>query len=313
MPNLPRPGTRKWPGFLLSPYTGLATAAFLWSGNFVVGRALRDTISPLALNFWRWTIALVVLLVFTHGPLWAHRRLILREWKLMAALGFTGIATFHTCVYLALVTTSAVNALLLLVMSPLLTVFGAWIVFRDPVTPAQIAGLGLSLLGAVLLIARGSLGSLMALHFGTGDLWMLLAVALWSAYSLLLKRRPADLPQSVLLSATTLIGVAWMLPVYAWAQAGEALPQLSAQAVWGLFYVAVFASILAFLLWNDGVAKIGPNRASTFIYLMPFFGALLSFTFLGEGVQPYQVAGGLLIFLGLGLMNWRRPTNAKPN
>jgi drug/metabolite transporter (DMT)-like permease len=305
MLNGPRPGTQRWSAFLLSPYVGLATAAFLWSGNFVVGRALRDTISPLALNFWRWTIALVVLLVFTHGPLWAHRRLILREWKLMAALGFTGIATFHTCVYLALVTTSAVNALLLLVMSPLLTVFGAWIVFRDPVTPAQIAGLGLSLLGAVLLIARGSLGSLMALHFGAGDLWMLLAVALWSAYSLLLKRRPAELPQSVLLTATTLIGVAWMLPVYAWSQSGEALPQLGAQAVWGLFYVAVFASILAFLLWNDGVAKIGPNQASTFIYLMPFFGALLSFAFLGEGVQSYQLTGGLLIFLGLGLMNWK--------
>jgi drug/metabolite transporter (DMT)-like permease len=241
-------------------------AAFLWSGNFVVGRALRDTISPLALNFWRWAIALGVLLLFTYGPLWAHRRLILREWKLMAALGFTGIATFHTCVYLALVTTSAVNALLLLAMSPLLTVFGAWIVFRDPVTPAQLLGLGVALLGAVLLIARGSLSSLMALHFGTGDLWMLLAVALWSAYSLLLKQRPADLPQSVLLTATTLAGVAWMLPVYVWVQSGEALPRLGAQAVLGLFYVAVFASILAFLLWNNGVAKIGPNRASTFIY-----------------------------------------------
>jgi drug/metabolite transporter (DMT)-like permease len=292
---------------------GLATAAFLWSGNFVVGRALRDTISPLALNFWRWTIALGVLLVFTHRPLWAHRRLILREWKLMTALGFTGIATFHTCVYLALVTTSAVNALLLLAMGPLLTVFGAWIVFRDPVTPAQLFGLGVSLLGAVLLIARGSLGSLMALHFGTGDLWMLLAVALWSAYSLLLKRRPAELPQSVLLTATTLIGVVWMLPVYVWVQSGEALPHLNAQAVWGLFYVAVFASILAFLLWNDGEAKIGPNRASTFIYLMPFFGAVLSFALLGEGVQPYQVTGGLLIFLGLGLMNWWRPADAKSN
>jgi drug/metabolite transporter (DMT)-like permease len=286
-------------------------AAFLWSGNFVVGRALRDTISPLALNFWRWAIALGVLLLFTYGPLWAHRRLILREWKLMAALGFTGIATFHTCVYLALVTTSAVNALLLLAMSPLLTVFGAWIVFRDPVTPAQLLGLGVALLGAVLLIARGSLSSLMALHFGTGDLWMLLAVALWSAYSLLLKQRPADLPQSVLLTATTLAGVAWMLPVYVWVQSGEALPRLGAQAVLGLFYVAVFASILAFLLWNNGVAKIGPNRASTFIYLMPLFGALLSFAFLGEGVQPYQVTGGLSIFLGLGLMNWRRATDTK--
>jgi drug/metabolite transporter (DMT)-like permease len=44
---------------------------------------------------------------------------------------------------------------------------------------------------------------------------------------------------------------------------------------------------------------------------MPLFGALLSFAFLGEGVQPYQVTGGLSIFLGLGLMNWRRATDTK--
>jgi drug/metabolite transporter (DMT)-like permease len=307
MSNVPHHGgLRRSAELLASPYVGLTTAALLWSGNFVVGRALRGQISPLALNFWRWTIALGILLVFTHGLLWAHRRTILREWKLMAALGLTGIAAFHTCVYIALVTTSALNALLLLVMTPLLTVFGAWMVFRDPVTPRQLLGLGVALVGAVLLIARGSLGLLMHLQFGRGDLWMLLAVALWTAYSLLLKKRPAELPQSVLLTASTFAGILCMLPVYLWSEFGEELPRLSTQAVWGLLYVSLFASVFAFLLWNRGVSTIGPNRASTFIYLMPFFGAVLSFMFLGEGVEGYQATGGLLIFLGIALMNWRR-------
>lgn len=299
-------GIRRFTAFLISPYVGLTTAALLWSGNFVIGRALRDQISPLTLNFWRWTIALGVLLLFTHGLLWAHRRIVLREWKLMVALGFTGVAAFQTCVYLALVTTSALNALLLLVTTPLLTVFGAWALFRDPVTTRQLIGLGVSLVGAVLLIARGSLSLLMGLQFGTGDLWMLLAVALWTAYSLLLKKRPAELPQSVLLTASAITGIIGMLPVYISTQIGEELPRLSTQAVWGLLYVSLFASVLAFLCWNRGVSKLGPNRASTFIYLMPLFGAVLSLIFLGEGVQGYQVTGGMLIFFGVVLMNWRR-------
>jgi drug/metabolite transporter (DMT)-like permease len=299
-------GIQKYSEYLTSPYLGLTTAALLWSGNFVIGRALRDQISPLTLNFWRWTIALGVLLLFAHGPLWAYRRVVLREWKLMVALGFTGVAAFQTCVYLALVTTSALNALLLLVTTPLLTVFGAWALFRDPVTPRQLLGLAVSLVGAVLLIARGSLSLLMGLHFGTGDLWMLLAVVLWTAYSLLLRRRPADLPQSVLLTASAITGIMGMLPVYLWTQLGEELPRLSTQAVWGLLYVSLLASVLAFLLWNRGVSKLGPNRASTFIYLMPLFGAVLSLIFLGEGVQGYQVTGGMLIFFGVVLMNWRQ-------
>lgn len=291
---------------LASPYLQLSTAALLWSGNFIVGRALRGLISPLALNFWRWVIALAILLLFTHRLLWEHRRTIAREWKLIAALGFSGIAAFHTSVYAALVTTSALNALLLLVITPLLIAVGGWMAFRDPVTSRQVLGLGVSLAGAILLIARGSLSVLLTLEFTAGDLWMLLAVALWTVYSLLLKRRPAGLPQSALLCATTIAAVILMLPVYAWTGSGEELRSLRAPALWGLGYVAVFASVLAFLFWNNGVSKIGASRAGTFLYLMPFFGAVLSVIFLGEGVQMYQATGGVLIFIGIALMNWAR-------
>ena len=290
---------------LASPYLGLTLAALLWSGNFVVGRALRGQIEPLALNFWRWTIGLAVLLLFTWGPVWQHRRSLLLHWKLVTLLGLTGMAVFHTCVYIALTSTTALNALLLLVLAPLLTAFGAWLVFRDPVTRGQQLGLAVALAGAILLIARGSLGRLTNLHFGVGDLWMLFAVLIWTVYSLLLKKRPAALPQAVLLTASSASAVACMLPLYLWMQWGALLPQLSTGALEGLLYVAVMASPLAFFFWNSGVAKIGPSRASTFIYLMPFFGAVLSFIFLGEGVQSYQVAGGVLVFLGIALMNWR--------
>jgi drug/metabolite transporter (DMT)-like permease len=288
-----------------APHVGLAAAALLWSGNFIVGRALRGQITPLALNFWRWAIALAVQLAFTQRLQWAHRRAALGEWKRIAALGLTGIAAFHTCVYLALETTTAVNALLLLALSPLLTVFGAWALFREPVTARQLMGLAVSLAGAVVLIARGDAAHLGSLRFGTGDLWMLVAVVLWTAYSLLLKKAPAALPQPVLLTASTIAGVAWMLPAYAWRQFGEGWPQLTVGAVGGLLYVSLFASVLAFLLWNGGVARIGPQRAIVYLYLMPFFGAVLAFAFLGEGVEGYQVASGAAIFLGIALMNWR--------
>lgn len=251
-------------------------------------------------------IALAILLPFTLGSLWVHRQVILREWKLIAAIGLTGIAAFHTCVYLALVTTTAINALLWLAMTPLLIVLGSWLVFQDRITLQQLLGIGVSLVGAIVLIAQGSMSLLMALRFSTGDLWMLLAVVLWAIYSLLLKRSPVELPQTALLSASTVAAILLMSPVYLWGLPSEQQLLPSTQVVWGLLYVSLFASVLAFLLWNNGVSRIGPSRAGTFIYLMPVFGAVLSVAFLGEGVQLFQLAGGVLVFSGIALMNWKR-------
>ena len=299
----PQRPTSSFLGSLLSPQLGLSAAALFWSGNFIVGRALRDVVSPLPLNFWRWMIALAILLPFTGASLWRHRQIILREWKLIAAIGVTGIGAFHSFVYLALVSTSAVNALLLLATSPLLIALASWIVFKDRITTLQWLGMGVSLLGAVTLIAQGSFSQLLALRFGAGDLWMLLAVLLWTAYSLLLKRRPAELPQPTLLCASIIAALAFMAPLVGLGVAGEKTVSLSLTVVWGLLYVSLFASVFAFLLWNTGVAKIGPSRAGTFIYLMPVFGAALAFVFLDEGIQWFQWFGGALVFLGIAVMN----------
>lgn len=289
-----------------SPIIGLSAAALFWSGNFIVGRALRNAISPLSLNFWRWTIALAILLPLTYGLLKRHRSLILRHWKLIVALGSTGIASFHTCVYLALTTTSAVNALLLLSVTPFLIVVISWSVLGERVSLAQLFGIMLSFVGAIALIARGSLSSLTALRFGTGDLWMLVAVVLWAIYSLLLKRVPKELPQRALLCASTVAAVLLMLPVYLLAPQNEQAFSLDRRTFLGILYIALFASVLAFLLWNRGVSRIGPSKAGAFIYLMPVFGAVLAFAFLGEGLQRYQLAGGALIFLGIAVMNRRQ-------
>ncbi len=291
---------------LRSPALGLALAALFWSGNFIVGRALRGVIPPLSLNFWRWLIALAILLPFCWSGLRLHGPALLRAWKPIAALGLSGLAVFHTCVYQALVTTSAVNALLLLSLAPLLIALGAHLFYAEALSAQQGLGIAVSLAGAVTLIARGQFSHLLDLRFGAGDLWMLLAVLVWTVYSLLLRHRPAGVPQTVLLCACSVAAVLFMLPLQLWLSAHGAGWQVSASALASLLYVSLFASVLAFLFWNQGVAKLGPSRSGVFIHLMPVYGAALAFLFLGEGVQWFQWVGGALVFAGLALMNWQR-------
>lgn len=290
-------------GIAASPQAGLAFAVLIWSGNFVVGRALRHSMSPLSINFLRWTIALAILLPLTRQSLRRHRGLIVRHWKLVVALGLTGIAAFQTLVYVALSTTSAVNALLLLSLAPLAIAAASWVVLGDRMSGAQLPGMAASFAGAIVLVTHGRASAVAALGLGAGELWMLLAVALWTVYSLLLKRAPRDLPQSALLAATSTVAVVSMLPFLFLLPSGVPLPTLGWQAWAGLLYIGLVASVPPFVLWQRGVARIGPSRAGSFIYLMPVFGAALAFVFLGEGLRPYQLGGAAAIFAGIAATN----------
>lgn len=288
---------------VIGPYIALALAPLFWSGNVVVGRALREQVDPIQLNLYRWSIAGILILPFALRPLWRHRQELRRAWPVIVGLGVTGLAGFQTCVYYAVRDTEALNALLILQATPAVIVLGAAIFYRDRVTPLRAVAVATAAAGAVVLITRGAPTTLLELSLNRGDLWMLLAVVLWAAYSLTLKRRPQALPQTALLGASIVIGLLILVPAW-WLSGGAAArPPLSPQAWLGVGYIGLFASCLAFLCWNTGVAHVGPGTAGTFMYLMPLYGAILGYLFLGEGVQPFHLAGAVLIFGGLGLMH----------
>jgi drug/metabolite transporter (DMT)-like permease len=231
--------------------------------------------APLELNFWRWLVAFAALLPFTLGSLWRGRALIMRNGGFISLLALTGVVVPHTCVYAALGTTSAVNALLLMSVVPLLINVGDWAVFGEPMHKRQWLGMTLALTGAAILIARGDIDTLVNLRFGKGDLWMIPAVFSVAALVMMLPM--------MLISGSPII------------------PPSGARLVAGLLYVGVLASAAAFLLWNRGVARLGPGRSGPFLYLMPVYGSLLSAVFLGEAARNFQYAGGTLVFLGLWL------------
>jgi drug/metabolite transporter (DMT)-like permease len=291
-------------------YAALALTALLWSSNFVIGRAVRDDISPAALNFLRWAIALAVLLPFTYRDLRTHRETLLRHWKLVAALGFSGIAAFQTLCYVALTMTTALNTLLLLSLAPLAIVLASRAAFGERISRGQGLGLVTSLAGAGVLILQGKPSMLLEMGFNSGDLWMLLAIGFWATYSVLLRLRPAEVPPLALHTTSVGVGTLWMLPAFAWQAAqGAAMP--ATPAAWaGVLFIAFFSSALAHALWVRGVATIGPNRAGVFIHLMPLFGAALAIAFLGERLQAYHIAGGALVLAGVALANRKGPATA---
>ena len=290
----------------LSAFLLLALANLLWSGNWIAGRALRDAFDPVSLNFWRWLIALLALAPFALPALRGKGALIRRHAGILLVLALTGVAVFQTLVYLGLRSTTAVNAVLINSSIPLFILLCSWLIERERASPRQMAGMLVSLAGILVILSRGSPGTLLELDVHAGDAWILLAMPVWGLYSVLLKRRPAELGGLPLLFVLSLVGVVMLAPFAALA-ALHAPPRMpAAQEALGVLYMGLGASVLAFICWNRGVAVVGANAAGFTVHLLPAFGTVLAILFLGEAFAAFHAAGIATILAGVLLATVRK-------
>ena len=283
------------------PYLLLVLATLFWSGNFVLGRAVHSHIPPIGMAFWRWAIALCVLLPFAWPHLKTQWRALLESWKTVLWLGILGIGSFNTLVYIGLRETTATNAILLNSACPAFIVAISYIFRAQAATSRQLAGIAVSLFGIGIIVCQGKVGNLLALSFSHGDLWVLSAVLCWAFYTHLLKRRPAGMHPLALLSALMGVGVAGLAPLYAWEMSHGIYMPSDAATIAALLYLSLLAALAAYIFWNQAVEEIGANRAGAFLHLMPMFGSLLAMLFLGESFRSFHVAGIALILTGVTL------------
>lgn len=296
------------PGSRLQAFLLLALANLLWSGNWVAGRALREAFDPLTLNFWRWAVATAVLAPFALRSLRGKGALIRRHAGILLLLALSGVASFHSLVYLGLRTTTAVNAVLLNSSIPLFMMLCSWIIERERAAPRQIAGMLLSLAGILVILSRGEPASLLQLELHAGDIWILIAMPIWGIYSVLLKRRPAELGGLGFLFVISATGVLMLAPGAA-ALALQSTPRWPGEAAaLGVIYMALGASVLAYICWNRGVSVVGANAAGFTVHLLPAFGTVLAILFLDEAFAGFHAAGIAIILAGVLLAT--RPTSS---
>jgi len=287
--------------FLANPYLLLTLTVLFWSGNMVVGRGIRADVPPLALAFWRWAIAFLLVLPLAWPHFKAQWPLLRQGWKPIVLLGLLGVGSYNTFAYIALQYTSATNAVLLNSFIPVVTIAISWAFLGKHLRRLEGLGVVISLCGALTIIARGDPAILAHLDLNTGDVWMLGAVLAWAIYTVGLAWRPAGVHPMLMLAAMTAVGLAALLPAWLWEMAQGRQINVNPGALASLAYVGIFPSFLGYIFYNRGVAEIGASKASLFIHLMPVFGTILSAIFLAEIPHWYHYLGIALIFSGIWL------------
>ncbi|CUA93086.1 DMT family transporter [Thiomonas bhubaneswarensis] len=287
---------------LLDPQTALLLTLppLFWAGNAVVGRLMVGQIPPLALSFYRWLFALLLALLIVGPDLWRHRAVVRRRWVSLAIMGMLGVGSYNSLQYVALETTTPLNVSLITSSAPVFILLIGGAFYKQAVGWAQWVGALLSIAGVALVVAKGDLAHLAALHVAPGDLIMLVAVFLWAIYTWELRQRPLGLAPMTSLAAQMIWGVLSILPfMLAERWIGGQVTHWGGPVWLALAYVAVLPSLLAYWCWGSAVGRVGAQIPAYFGNLAPLFAALLSWLFLHETIHWYHLWAALLIFAGI--------------
>lgn len=289
-------------------YLFLVLAVLFWSGNFIFGRYLSVSIDPVQLSFFRWFFVLVIFLPY----IIVNYKNLIRGFKkdsmILFILGGLGIAGFNTFLYYGLQTTTATNGLLINSSTPIFIIIISSIILKTTITKVQGVGVVLSTLGVLYLILKGDVQHIFELEFNPGDLWILLAALDWALYTVLLKFKPKELTSFEFLIITTIIGVIMLSFVFVYQGFSFEFSFIeNSNILYSLIYIVIFPSILSFYFWNMAIGEIGASKAGQSAHLMPIFGAILAYVFLGEVMQFYHIIGMIFIAIGIYLtMFFRR-------
>jgi drug/metabolite transporter (DMT)-like permease len=283
----------------------LVGATAFWAGNYVVGESAVDSMDPISLTLLRWAIAVGPLLVLAQRferPDW---RAVLRRWPLLLLLSVLGMAVFPLALYEALRHTTAVNAALITAVNPAMITLVAVLVLREMLGWRGWGGLALSLVGVLVVILAGSGTALTEIEVNVGDLLVLVAIAAWTAYTIL-GRRLGGVPPITATAVQAGLAVVVLLPVAS--VTGLTLPA-DPPSLWALIFIGVFPSVGAYLLWNVALRTVPASSAGVYLNLITVF-TVAAGLFLGTTIGPLQVVGGAMVLGGVILTSRDRPRAA---
>jgi drug/metabolite transporter (DMT)-like permease len=288
------------PGSLRGVYGLILLTTLLWGATAVAGKlAVRD-FPPFTAGVLRYGLAALLLVAIFWRRLPALRTLGRRDLVLLFWVGLLGTFFNHACFFLGLLWAPAAHAALI---PPTASAISASLVASRVGGERLASGVALGILlgvaGVALLVQPGRLLIGVGRMTLLGDVLFVLGGSGWGVYSYVSKVAMQRLSNAATLTYGIVIGLAFLLPVAVLERPWHALGAAPGPAWASVGYLAVGATVLAFLWWNVGLQRVGAGRTGVFTNLVPVSGVFLAWLVLGERLAPLQMAGGLVAVAGV--------------
>lgn len=273
-------------------YLLVTITAFFWGANFLLGGYVLHDVSVFWAAALRFVLGALLMLAIAAGRRENLFEPLRRHAATYLMLGVVGIVAFNLFFFEALRFTSANNAALIMATNPLLTTLLAAAMLGERPGVRHLLALPIALAGVAVVVTQGKMSSLLALHFSRGDLLMLGADLFWALYNVLCRRYMPP--------GSSLVNTAWIMTAGALVLLGVALDSgtqlasLGSRAAISMAVMTVGGTVLAYLFWSMGIARLGAARAAIFLNLVPVFAMLLG-ALIATAPTSAQLFGGLLV------------------
>lgn len=283
-------------------YLKLLLTAIFWGGTFVAGRSLAQNVGPFSAAFFRFAVASVFLVFLTwkiEGKLPITKG---SQIFSILLLGLTGVFCYNLFFFKGLKLIEAGRAAIIIANNPILIALFSAVFFKEKLNAVKVAGIVISVSGAMVAISRGNLAELLEGNLGWGEFYIFLCVASWVVFSLLGKAVMSGLSPLASVTCSSITGTLLLfIPAFR-----EDLTHCMDYSIsdWGnILYLGFFGTVLGFVWFYEGIDQIGPTKAGLFINFVPISAILLAFLILDEPLTVSLLVGTILVTTGVYLTN----------
>lgn len=293
-------------------YLKLFLTAVFWGGTFIAGKILARDVGPFSAAFLRFVVASIPLLAVAFRSEGGFVRPTFRQWVALTLLAMTGLFAYNFFFFTGLKVIEANRAAVIVASNPIAISLLSCLIFKEKLEPVKLAGIIISVTGAIIVISRGSLSWVSHGSIGWGELCIFCCVLSWSAYSLIGKTVMNGLSPLVSVSYSTVIGAsALFIPAYV-EGVTKALFHYSPDEWMSILYLGIFGTVISFVWYYEGIKAIGPTRASQFINFVPISGVMLAYFMLSEPITRSLAIGALLVLSGVYMANKHSTLDVAP-
>ena len=288
-------------------YILMFLVAFFWGLAWPVGRILAtDLLSyPYSVMFFRYLFAIPVLF----GWLWFKEGNVVplkRDYSYLLLLAFTSVFLYQFGYMFGMQKTAASDASLIIGFNPVSVSLLSVFVLSHSLTRNGIIGIFLSFTGVLLIFLASPNVDINFSDRLIGNAYIMFGAFAYAIYVVAMRRYVLVVSENPLsslatISWTSLIGCLMFVPFVInespWNRVWE-------NEEWALIaYLGVLSTALCYVFFAMGVETIGANKAASFINVVPIFGILSSWLWIGEELGLVQIVSFILIYYGVKLVN----------
>jgi drug/metabolite transporter (DMT)-like permease len=295
----------------LTTHLYLLGMAALWGASWPAGKVLVQAqgVLPMHAAMWRFVLSCLILLIWLTISNRGLPRLSVKQVMSMILAGTIGVFGYSYCFMAGLATVPAGRASLVVAFNPVVTMLCAALLFGEKLTGKIILGMVCGLAGGLVVMSHGAPWKLFTGGIGSGELLLFGCVLTWSTYTLLGKKLLQGIPPLTAITYTSCVG-AIMLSIAAYTLEPTTSPwSLTGEVQSMIVFLALGATVLAYVWYFKGIATLGAATAASYIGLVPVFGVLCSVWYLNETADISLLAGGTMAIVGVFLMNHTKKNN----